>query len=208
MRNSIVRQDNWLVMAKCALSNGTFGEIFETQVNTKEHTYLVPGHAKWKTGEKVRVRYKVWDEVVEKQIKRDKQRRKHNVQAHKRTGRVREETIESNELRWESRKSDLESRCGIRKSGEKAVVGWVGAQLTIWTRCGACVALSSWVMQALSVSGAGRAVKWWHDAVSDDTGVAVQCQVARGPYRRIKPSLQTGEKFTTRRKQRWLRQWN
>jgi len=59
MRNSIVRQDNWLVMAKCALSNGTFGEIFETQVNTKEHTYLVPGHAKWKTGEKVRVRYKV-----------------------------------------------------------------------------------------------------------------------------------------------------
>jgi len=40
MRNSIIRKDNWLVRSECALSNGTFGGIFETQVNTKgEHTH-------------------------------------------------------------------------------------------------------------------------------------------------------------------------
>ena len=59
MRNSIIRQDNWLVRSECALSNGTFGGLLETQVNTKEHTYLVAGRAKWKTGEKVGVRYQV-----------------------------------------------------------------------------------------------------------------------------------------------------
>lgn len=89
MRNSIIRQDNWLVRTEYALSNGTFGEIFGRQVNTKgEHTYRVAGRAKWKTGEKVGVRYQVWDEVVVKKMKRDKQCRKHNVQADKLTGRV------------------------------------------------------------------------------------------------------------------------
>ena len=34
------------------------------------------------------VRYQVWDEVVVKKMKRDKQCRKHNVQADKLTGRV------------------------------------------------------------------------------------------------------------------------
>lgn len=57
MINSIIRQDNWLVRSECALSNGTLGGIFETQVNTKgEHTYFVAGRVKWKTGEKVGVR--------------------------------------------------------------------------------------------------------------------------------------------------------
>jgi len=44
-------------------------------------------------------------------------------------------------------------------------------------------------------------LKWRDDAVSDDrtvndnddNGDAVQCQVARGPYHRIKPSLHTAE---------------
>lgn len=90
MRNSIIREDNWPVRSECVQSNGAFGGIFETQVNTKgEYTCLVAGRVKWRIGEKVEVRYQVWDEVVEKQMKRGKQCRKHNVQADKRTVKVR-----------------------------------------------------------------------------------------------------------------------
>lgn len=40
MRNSIIRQANWLVRSECTVSNGTFGGIFETQT-PKENTHTL-----------------------------------------------------------------------------------------------------------------------------------------------------------------------